>query len=114
MLRQKTAPSRVLVIISTIVVALVLLLPSTGQAEDVEQTINYQVKAGDSLWVIADSVTSPGQDVRETIEAIRELNDLDSSVIVPGQRLLVPDATSDRTQAAAAHPPVRRGVRVGN
>jgi LysM repeat protein len=90
MLRQKTAPSRVLVIISTIVVALVLLLPSTGHADGIEATTTHQVRAGDSLWTIAETVTAPGADVRTTIEAIRELNDLSGSVIVPGQRLEVP------------------------
>ena len=95
MLRQKTAPSRVLVIISTIVVALVLLLPSTGQADGIEITATHQVRAGDSLWTIAEAATEQGADVRTTIEAIRELNDLSGSVIVPGQRLEVPvvDAT---------------------
>ncbi len=90
MLRQKTAPSRVLVIISTIVVALVLLLPSTGHADGFDVTATHQVRAGDSLWTIAASVTEPGADVRTTIEAIRELNDLAGSVIVPGQQLEVP------------------------
>jgi LysM repeat protein len=95
MLRQKTAPSRVLVIISTIVVALVLLLPSTGHADGVEATTIHQVRAGDSLWTIAQAATEPGADVRLTIEAIRQINDLSGSVIVPGQRLEVPvfDAT---------------------
>lgn len=90
MLRQKTAPSRVLVIISTIVVALVLLLPSTGHADGVTATTSHQVRAGDSLWTIAETATAPGADVRATIGAIRELNGLEGSVIVPGQRLEVP------------------------
>lgn len=90
MLRQKTAPSRVLVIISTIVVALVLLLPSTGHADGVEATTRHQVRAGDSLWTIAETATAPGADVRAVIETIRELNGLDDSVIIPGQRLEVP------------------------
>ena len=90
MLRQKTAPSRVLVIISTIVVALVLLLPSTGHADGVEATTSHHVRAGESLWTIAEAVTEPGQDVRETIEQIRELNGLEGSVIIPGQSLQIP------------------------
>jgi len=95
MLRQKTAPSRVLVVISTIVVALVLLLPSTGHADGIDVTAIHYVRAGDSLWTIADAATVPGDDVRTTVEAIRELNDLSGSIILPGQRLEVPVPSSD-------------------
>ena len=92
MLRLKTAPSRVLVIISTIVVALVLLLPSTGHADGVAPTTTHHVRSGDSLWSIAEGVTDPGSDIRGTIEVIKELNGLSGSVIIPGQRLVIPSA----------------------
>jgi LysM repeat protein len=35
-------------------------------------------------------VTPDGADVRATVETIRALNDIDSSLIVPGQVLKVP------------------------
>ena len=95
MVRQATTPSRVVVIISTLVVVMVLLLPSTGHADDITATVEHHVVAGDTLWTIADEATPPGEDVRTTIEAIKELNGLADSVIVPGQRLIVP-ADSDR------------------
>ena len=88
--RRATTPSRVVVIISTIVAVLVLLLPSTGHADDVDVTVEHRVRAGDTLWVIAADATEPGQDVRATVEAIKPLHDLDDSIIVPGQRLQVP------------------------
>ncbi len=96
MLRQTTASSRVLVIISTIVVALVLLLPSAFGATPKGSTEDYVVRSGDTLWDIAEGRTTEGQDVRGTITSIRRLNDLESSMIQPGEVLVVPPlATSD-------------------
>mgnify|MGYP001814086949 CR=1 FL=1 len=94
MLRQTTASSRALVIISTIVVALVLLLPSafgatTGPPSAVP-TEDYVVRSGDTLWDIAAERTDVGEDVRGTITSIRRLNDLTSSMIMPGEIIMVP------------------------
>ena len=99
--RHTVIPSRVLIVISTVVVALVLLLASSvmatadsGEASDsfsnVQQVAEYEVSAGDSLWKIAGQHTAEGRDVRNTIEAIKRLNHLDSSTIHPGQVLEIP------------------------
>lgn len=48
----------------------------------------YRVKPGDTLWSIA-VATFPG-DPREGVWELRERNQLDSSTIVPGQRLVLP------------------------
>lgn len=45
------------------------------------------VSAGDTLWSIASSL---GDNVRENIYTIKEINNLDSSMIYVGQELLVP------------------------
>ncbi len=88
--RYLTAPSRVLVIISTFVVALVLLLASSVMAAGPEsETVDYRVRSGDTLWTIAEEA-APDDDVRGVISEIRDLNDLESSLIIPGQTLLVP------------------------
>lgn len=88
--RYLTAPSRVLVIISTFVVALVLLLASSVMAAGPEpETVDYRVRSGDTLWTIAEQV-APDDDTRGVISEIRHLNDLDSSLIIPGETLLVP------------------------
>jgi len=89
--RYLTAPSRFLVIISTFVAALVLLLASSVMAAGPEpETADYRVRSGDSLWSIAEVVALEDQDLRGVIAQIRELNDLDTSLILPGQTLLVP------------------------
>ena len=41
------------------------------------------------MWTIAEEVV-PDADVRGVIAEIRHLNDLDSSLILPGQTLVVP------------------------
>ena len=88
--RYLTAPSRVLVIISTFVVALVLLLASSVMAAGPEpETVDYRVRSGDTLWTIAQEV-APEDDARAVISEIRDLNDLESSLILPGQTLSVP------------------------
>ncbi len=48
------------------------------------------VEPGDTVWSIAGEVAGPGQDVRTVVDAIEELNDLDGSVVVPGQVLELP------------------------
>lgn len=92
--RQATAPYRLLVILSTIVVALVLLLASAveaGGSGDVGgPTVSYVVTRGDTLWEVAATHTPVSGDVRDTVVVIKELNRLDGSQITPGQVLSVP------------------------
>jgi len=103
MRRQATAPSRVLVIISTVVVALLLLFASgvfagsalgadAGEPEAIRipVTHRYEVEAGDSLWAIAVDAGVAGGDVRVAVEAIKSANGLTSSTITPGQVLILP------------------------
>lgn len=49
---------------------------------------SYRVEPGDTLWSIAER-TFPG-DPREGVWELRERNELDSAVIVPGQVLVLP------------------------
>ncbi|SHN80772.1 LysM domain-containing protein [Geodermatophilus obscurus] len=48
------------------------------------------VQPGDTVWSIAGEVAGGGQDVRVVVDAIEELNDLEGSVVVPGQVLELP------------------------
>ena len=92
--RHQTALLRVLVTLSTIVVGLVLLLPSAGNAvSDVAVTEVHIVQPGDTLWEIAAETTPVGDDVRHTVAVIKELNGLTSALILPGSRLVVPVAS---------------------
>jgi len=94
-----SARHRVVVLLTSVVLALALLLvravgaraddPATA-ADPAPVAITHTVRSGDTLWGIAAAYVSPGDDVRVLIEDIRHDNDLDSSVIVPGQVLLIP------------------------
>jgi LysM repeat protein len=93
MVRQSNTRARALVIISTTVVALVLLLATavyafTGPVPT--EGVDYRVRAGDTLWDIAADHTEPGGDVRRGVALIQEMNELDGSLIRAGQVLVVP------------------------
>lgn len=92
---SNSTPARVAVLLITIVVALVLLLANTVGASGSDRgtatdTLTHRVVGGDTLWDIATAHTPEGDDVRKTVFEMRRLNDLDGSVIVPGQVLHIP------------------------
>jgi LysM repeat protein len=47
------------------------------------------VEPGETLWQIARRV-APGDDPRDTVDRLRQLNGLDTSAVQAGQRLVVP------------------------
>ena len=49
------------------------------------------VQQGDSLWTLAQRV-APDNDPREVVALIRDLNDLSSAGLTPGQQLVLPVA----------------------
>ena len=49
---------------------------------------NYVVRAHDTLWTIAERTY--GGDPREGVWKIRERNELDGTVVLPGQRIVLP------------------------
>ena len=86
---------RILLFAATILtlVGLVVAFGQLAGASDTSgpesATATVTVQSGDSLWSLA-TAAERSADPRETVERIRELNGLDDSVIVPGQRLVVP------------------------
>lgn len=93
---KPTTSVRVVVLLTAIVVLTVLLLANAVGASGAEapggpvEYGSHQVVAGDTLWDIAVDYTNPGDDVRRVVFEIQRLNDLEGSVILPGQVLRVP------------------------
>lgn len=60
-----------------------------GAAVPVE---TYTVQVGETMWSIASRVASPGEDVRDVVERLVDLNGLTGAGLVAGQQLLLPAA----------------------
>ena len=76
---------RIVLLAAAVLVLWALFAGETG-ASGPEQ--RYRVRPGDTLWSIAER-TYAG-DPREGVWELRERNDLESAVIVPGQVLVLP------------------------
>ena len=83
--------SRVGVFFTIVAMALLVLLATGVQAgSSFGEMGTYVVGQGDTLWDIAAAHTAPGDDVRQTLFAIEQANELDSAVINAGQTVRVP------------------------
>lgn len=71
-------------------VADVVKLPQADSATLPTRVVSYTVRPGDTLWAYASSVTPKGGDIAQTVNELMSLNELDSAVLVPGQRIIVP------------------------
>jgi hypothetical protein len=56
----------------------------------VEPTVTVTVAPGDTLWGFARQIARPGEDVRDVVLAIRELNGMTSAGLVAGDVLVLP------------------------
>lgn len=76
-----------------VVMAAALFLGNTSMATNhsgVDQpTEALVVESGDTLWSIAGEVAGEGE-VRDMVHTIKELNALDSSMLMTGQTIFVP------------------------
>jgi nucleoid-associated protein YgaU len=90
---------RVVVLLTSVALALVLLFAFviTAAADQADAsiggetaTVTHVVRSGDTLWDIAVAAAPAGSDVRDAVEDIKRINGLTSSLIMPGQVLIVP------------------------
>lgn len=62
---------------------------AAGPAQALE-VVSYTVQPGDTLWQIAAGVADPGEDVRDVIVELQDLNALPRAELTAGQHLVLP------------------------
>ncbi len=86
---SQVLPTRLLIVVMTLA-AVFLLFSTRVQADEPLITTDHVVMSGETLWSIASTITDPGDDVRSTIRLVMDINDLETSSLRAGQRLLIP------------------------
>lgn len=77
------------VLVAVLVTVVVALNIGASASEENLQYISHIVEPNDTLWDIAEEYGTDG-DIRETIYHIKRLNQLESSDLVVGTRILIP------------------------
>ncbi|WP_231581878.1 LysM peptidoglycan-binding domain-containing protein [Cellulosimicrobium funkei] len=83
------------VVLVLLAAVLLLLAARVGVAvasapgEPVEVRVHV-VTAGETLWELAQGVAAPGEDLRDVVNGLAELNGLSSSGLQAGQKILLP------------------------
>ena len=80
----------VTLVIAWLVLSWVMPIQSADSAIGPQEVVSYTVAPGDTLWGYAASITPSGGNVAQTVEQLKELNQLNSYSLQTGQRILVP------------------------
>lgn len=91
---MQVAKNQLSVRLSVLLVAILTVFLLIGGAAEADEPSAppaiHVVESGDTLWSIASLYAPPGSDIRATIHDISTLSGLESSLIYPGQKLLIP------------------------
>ncbi|GAB3157684.1 hypothetical protein GCM10027059_01210 [Myceligenerans halotolerans] len=88
-----TARGRFAVAVVTLVLAAPVVWGATAVASSPEAPVevrSHAVEPGETLWGLAASIAEPGQDVRDVVRRLQDLNDLPTGGLTVGQTLYVP------------------------
>ena len=80
----------VLVALAASLVSDALVEAGRGEALGTGGGVTVTVCSGDSLWGLAEEASVPGVPTGDVVSWIMDRNGLDSSLLTPGQRLVVP------------------------
>ncbi len=92
-LRLTVRGRRVVALLAVALVGLVSLVGGRAFADAPARALEvqtYSVAAGDTLWALATTLARPGEDVRDVVDEIVDLNGLAGAELTVGQRLVVP------------------------
>lgn len=81
---------RLLVLIVAVTAVFLLLAPASSADAPPPPTVTHVVAPGDTLWQIAAGLIGPGEDVRDMVDTIIELNGIGGSMLQAGMALQVP------------------------
>lgn len=81
-----------MVLVPVVVVGLAVLLlgPQADAGSEPVPAVSHVVKAGETLWSIANAHTAPGEDVRRTVALIRSANGMQSGTVRAGATITIP------------------------
>lgn len=88
-----TRRGRAVLVLLALLVVLAGVMGGRAVAEGPVQAVEvttHSVMAGETLWQIATGVAAPGEDVRDVVLRLQELNDLPDASLQAGQVLLLP------------------------
>ena len=78
-------------VVATIVAVFFMLFSSNVAADEVAPpTVSYVVVSGDTLWSLASDRTPADGDIRASIQLIRDVNGMTSSLLVAGDQIQLP------------------------
>lgn len=92
-LRLTARGRRVVALLSLLLVSAFALIGTKAVAGGPERALEvqaYTVAAGDTMWELAAQLAAPGEDVRDVIRELVELNGASSAGLTAGQRILLP------------------------
>ncbi|MHB1489181.1 MAG: LysM peptidoglycan-binding domain-containing protein [Cellulomonas sp.] len=83
---------RAAVLVAVLTLGVVLLAGRAAAADDSGplRVEVYTVATGDTLWQIASRVTTPGEDIRDVVIRLEELNRMSSVDLWAGEQILIP------------------------
>jgi Tfp pilus assembly protein FimV len=92
-LRLTRRGRRVVQTVAVLLAGVALLSGGRAVAESPAPAVSvdsYTVGSGETLWSIAAAFTGPGEDVRDTVDRLADLNGMAGSTLTAGQQILVP------------------------
>ena len=87
---RHTALRTALVLLIGVGLAVLFLGPQADAGPESVETVSHVVKAGETLWSIADAHTPAGDDVRQTVALIRSANGIASGLVRAGMAITIP------------------------